>query len=298
MTGPGHSIGEASRRSGLPIATLRAWEQRYRVVVPHRNGGGIRRYDDAQVARLVRMRELVEAGIPPRRAAGLLDEAPGSRNQDRPPLLDHEALLAARTDVPALEAVLDQFFTLAPVEPVIDQWLLPSMHRVGLAWQAGEIDVAEEHLISAAVMHRLAALFSTTRARGPRVVVGLPAGARHELPALALAVCLRRQGVEVVYLGADVPAASWQAVLQRYRPPAVVIGATVGRDVTPATRAAEACRAAGTPHVFVGGRAAGRVAGATVLAGSLSASALRIAQAVQPGVGRGGFDTALMSTPR
>ena len=273
-----HAIGDVSRLTGLGIATLRAWETRYAVVRPHRSGNGIRRYDDEQVARLTRMRELVEAGIPPRRAAAMVDSA--RELEFVSPLYDHEALLRARTERGRVESVIADTFALASVETVIDQWLMPSLHRVGEAWSTGEIDVAEEHLISAAVMHRLAATFTAGRASGPRVVVGLPAGARHELPALALAVCLRRQNVDVVYLGADVPANSWPVVLHRFRPPAAVVGVTTLADVGAAQAAVRSCTGAGTPHVFVGGRAAGEVSGAIVLPGTLSGAAAVVAAAV------------------
>lgn len=275
-----HSIGDVSRRTGLGVATLRAWETRYDVVRPHRTGNGIRRYDDDQVARLTRMRELVDAGIPPRRAATMVDS---SRHPDNgSPLYDHEALLRARTERGRIESVLDESFALAPLETVIDQWLMPSLHRVGEAWATDQIDVAEEHLISAAVMHRLAANFTAGRASGPRVVVGLPAGARHELPALALAVCLRRQNVDVVYLGADVPANSWGVVLHRFRPPAAVIGVTTRGDVAAAQAAVRACASASTPHLFVGGRAAGEVTGAVVLPGTMSGAAALVTATVRP----------------
>lgn len=278
MDGAVHSIGDVARLTGLSIATLRAWETRYQVVSPHRSGHGIRRYDDEQVVKLTRMRELVEAGIPPRRAAGMVDES--DTGTVTSPLLDHDSLLRSRSERGRLESVIAETFALAPVERVIDQWLMPSMHRVGEAWASGDLDVSEEHLISAAVMHRLAAVFSTIRASGPRVVVGLPAGSRHELPALALAVCLRRQDVDVVYLGADVPARSWPVVLHRFRPPAAVVGVTTSADVGQARAAVEACLGAGVPHVFTGGRAASEVGKAVALPMTLSGAAAVVANAI------------------
>ena len=273
-----HAIGDVAQLTGLPIATLRAWETRYRVVEPHRHDNGIRRYDDEQVARLRRMRELVEGGIPPRKAAQLLDTTPGA-----PPvsaLLDHEALLRSPRDPQALEALIDRQFAQGKVETVIDQWLMPSLRRVGEAWSSGELDVATEHLISAAVMHRLAAFYAATRASGPRVAVGLPAKARHELPALALALCLRRLEVNVIYLGADVPAQSWQVVAHRYRPAAAVVGVATVADVDAGQQAVRACHAAGLRHVFVGGRAASGVDEAITLPGALSDAAAAIAATV------------------
>ncbi len=58
--------------------------------------------------------------------------------------------------------------------------------------------MAGEHFVSAAVHRRLADAFQSLPAGaggGPRVVVGLARGARHELGVLAFATVLRSRGV-------------------------------------------------------------------------------------------------------
>jgi DNA-binding transcriptional MerR regulator len=49
---PIYSIGAVSRMLGVPPATLRAWEDRYRVVVPERSASGQRLYTRSQVEEL------------------------------------------------------------------------------------------------------------------------------------------------------------------------------------------------------------------------------------------------------
>src|SRR5437016_4114976 len=49
---PIYSIGAVSRMLGIPPATLRAWEDRYGVVVPERSAGGQRLYTRSQVEQL------------------------------------------------------------------------------------------------------------------------------------------------------------------------------------------------------------------------------------------------------
>ena len=61
------------------------------------------------------------------------------------------------------------------------------------------------------------------RSSEPLVVVGLPPGSRHELGALAFAVAVRRRGVGVLYLGPDVPVASWVHVIEQNRARVAVI---------------------------------------------------------------------------
>jgi DNA-binding transcriptional MerR regulator len=49
---PIYSIGAVGRMLGIPPATLRAWEDRYGVVVPERSAGGQRLYTRSQVEQL------------------------------------------------------------------------------------------------------------------------------------------------------------------------------------------------------------------------------------------------------
>jgi DNA-binding transcriptional MerR regulator len=57
-----HRIGSVARLTGLSIHTLRAWERRHAVVTPQRTPGGDRRYSDADVTRLLLLKQLVARG--------------------------------------------------------------------------------------------------------------------------------------------------------------------------------------------------------------------------------------------
>jgi len=57
-----YAISVAAELSGTAIANLRVYE-RHGLVSPDRTGGGTRRYSDADVERLVRIRELLDAGL-------------------------------------------------------------------------------------------------------------------------------------------------------------------------------------------------------------------------------------------
>jgi methanogenic corrinoid protein MtbC1 len=98
-------------------------------------------------------------------------------------------------------------------------------------------------------------------AEGPRpVLVGLPPGARHEVAALAFATAVRRAGVPVLYLGPDVPVASWVAAVERTDARAVALGAVIADDVAAADGVVSALRAARADLVIaVGGRHAASV---------------------------------------
>lgn len=60
---PVYTISVAADLAGVPIPTLRLYEERG-LVRPERTAGGTRRYSDADLARIARVSELAESGIP------------------------------------------------------------------------------------------------------------------------------------------------------------------------------------------------------------------------------------------
>ena len=62
-------IGELSRRVGVPVESLRAWERRYGLLAPSRTQGGFRLYGEADVARVLAMRANLDRGMSAAEAA-------------------------------------------------------------------------------------------------------------------------------------------------------------------------------------------------------------------------------------
>ena len=67
-----YSISVAAELTGLPIPTLRLYEEKG-LVSPRRTDGGTRRYSRADLARISRVGELVEAGVTLAAVAMVLD---------------------------------------------------------------------------------------------------------------------------------------------------------------------------------------------------------------------------------
>src|SRR5665647_635063 len=71
---------------------------------------------------------------------------------------DSELVDAARDlDTARLAAILDDRFSRGSFESVVDEWLMPALRGVGVAWAAGDLSTAAEHLAAHAVLRRLAA---------------------------------------------------------------------------------------------------------------------------------------------
>jgi hypothetical protein len=311
-----YTIKQAASRSGVPEASLRAWERRYAVPAPRRTPNGYRIYDDDDVAAAATMRGLVQAGWAAAEAARAVRERavpvvapPGLQAADlvaadagssgpsatgTTPEGWGEAVAcmelflrsAARVDPVGVEESLDQGFALGSFEHVADSWLFPTLEAIGEGWVRGEIDVAAEHMVSYAVQRRLAAAFQAagSRSRGPSVVVGLPPGSRHELGALAFATAIRRRGLDVLYLGADVPAASWHSAVVTRAARAAVVAVVTPADRPPAAAVAQRLTA-DVPELVVasGGAAGARIApGVHTLASTIGAAAQELVDLVHP----------------
>ena len=265
-----YTIKEAAARTGLSIPVLRAWERRYGVVAPTRTPGGYRVYDEAAIGRLRAMRRLIDAGWSASTAAAAVvagDAGPASLVTDTqsaaafdPALTERLVDAAAALDSPGVERVLDDMFATGSFERVMDAQVVPGLRALGDAWASGRVTVAGEHLASNAVQRRLAAAFQASAVGDdaqPPILVGMPAGARHELGGLMFATAARRAGLPVAYLGADLPLAEWLAAVARTHAPAAVIGALLERDADSALEIGRELRKQNPELVIAyGGRAA------------------------------------------
>ncbi|MFL5710836.1 MAG: MerR family transcriptional regulator [Chloroflexota bacterium] len=284
-----YTIGQASARTGVSVQTIRAWERRYGVVAPIRTTAGYRLYDDAALRRLSVMRSLVTEGWRPSDAADRLRDPTvdletvsrvSSRDADerlsddlRPAHVAVTAFVdaARRVDGQAMERILDEAFATERFELAMGRVVFPALTGIGHAWSVGDLDVAGEHAATEAVGRRLARFFDAARTGGgpPQVLVGMPPGGRHELGAYAFAVACRRAGLDVLYLGTDVPVDSWLRTTRETVIPVVVLGVVTTADATAAAAVVDALAMLDRPPVCFGGGPAARdvrlLSGATEL---------------------------------
>lgn len=215
-----YTIKRAAEQVGVSVSTLRSWERRYGIGSPRRTESGYRVYDDRAVRELVIMQSLVAEGWSVRAAAEeTLQRALAPTTQATTAPDQTLVEVADSFDVAGLAALLDERFSTASFEAVVDGWLLPALHDLGSAWESGRVSVAGEHFVSYGVARRLSAAYEAAGGdaplsdTAPGVVLGLPPGSRHELGLLSFATAARRLGLSTTYVGADVPADAWQAAV-------------------------------------------------------------------------------------
>ena len=272
---PRHPVRVVHQRTGLPPATLRAWERRYGVVSPGRTEGGQRLYSDEDVERLIVLRALTDGGRPIRLVAGLAigdarsllaEDRQGGAAPAKPATsepLDRvgEALAHTRAlDGAALQAGLRRAALGAGAVPFLDEVLAPFLTEIGAAWARGDLGPAHEHLASETVKSVLSWLTDSVdqRAGGPTVVLVTLPGERHQLGARLAAAAATLEGWTVAYLGADLPADEVARAARAVDAAAVAVSVVLSPPSAETIENLLALRRGLPPavRVLVGGRAA------------------------------------------
>jgi methanogenic corrinoid protein MtbC1 len=125
------------------------------------------------------------------------------------------------------EHIMAQAFALYPVEAVCVELLQKGIAAIGDGWYEGDVTVQQEHFASALAMRRLEALLAAAPVptRAGRILAACPAEEIHTFSLLMITLMLRRNGWEVIYLGANVPLARMQATIASARPNLVIASA-------------------------------------------------------------------------
>jgi DNA-binding transcriptional MerR regulator len=253
----GLNIAAVAQRTGVAADTLRKWERRYGVLRPMRTAGGQRRYDESDLAVVRWLKARLEEGYRISEAAALLGV--GGDPASSPRELSELIVEAVRAgDAERLARLLDQAFALPQVEAALLRVVGPALDRVGAEWQEGTLDVAQEHLLSAAVRARLDGLLAEARGgvRGPVLLACAP-GERHELGLLMVAVLLHADGWRVAFLGPDMPLEETFALAGRIGAKVVCLSVAVAERFADLAGELDRRRPDGV-EVVLGGRAVTR----------------------------------------
>ena len=286
-----YTIKTVAARTGVPATTIRAWERRYGVVAPQRSPGGYRVYSDRDVRAVRRMAELVGQGVAAHLAAEQVraEEAPSSLPPPAPPAPGEagRALVGAARglDAAGVRAELDRAFTSGGFEEIVDGWLRSALEDLGEAWACGDLDVAGEHFASQAIRGRLLAALDQTPLRpgAARLVVAQASGVQHDLGLLSFAVAARRRGLDVRFVGGDVPQADVISAMTSSQATCLVTSVPQREDIEP-TRRLVAATLAALPTVLVvaGGRFQDEVSGALHLGHDVGPAARTLAERLEP----------------
>lgn len=222
-------IGELSRRTGVPEATLRAWERRYSLLRPDRSEGGFRLYADDDIARVRSMREHLDRGVSASEAARLaLDETDTSGVAPAEGLATELAAALEALDDVAAQTALDRTLATLTVAGAWREVLLPVMRDVGRGWEDDQAAIAREHFATNLVRGRLLALArGWDVGGGPRALLACAPEEQHDLGLIAFGLALRNRGWRITYLGPNTPLSTLAKAARLTGPALVVLSASL-----------------------------------------------------------------------
>jgi DNA-binding transcriptional MerR regulator len=131
-------IREIARLTGVNAVTLRAWERRYGLIVPHRTPKGHRLYSTQHVQRVMAILTWLNRGVSVSQVKQLLDthEAPAATAENdwdslRQTLQQAIGELAERR----VDEMFNQAMSLYPPRTLCEQLLLPLLEALEQRWQ-------------------------------------------------------------------------------------------------------------------------------------------------------------------
>jgi DNA-binding transcriptional MerR regulator len=132
-------------------------------------------------------------------------------------------------DETAANALMASMLAIYPFEQVSSELIVPVLWEIGKLWEEGDISVSVEHFASNFLRGLLTNLFHVTpeaKADGLVLVCCAP-GEAHEIAPLLLALCLRRAGLHVAYLGQSIETSGLLHTIKELIPALVCVSLTI-----------------------------------------------------------------------
>ncbi|UCE67033.1 MAG: MerR family transcriptional regulator [Candidatus Zixiibacteriota bacterium] len=232
-----HSIKAAAKLTGVPPYLIRAWERRYKAVIPERTSTNRRLYSDQDIERLILLYKATLKGESIGQVAGLsiaelreLNGENGIWNDNRynegnsnrfgeDKIISKYVELTEDLDRTGLYKILLESETRFSKNVLLEKIIIPFMHKVGDLWEDGSLKVVHEHLASAVVRSFLGELLISQKPpeSGPSIIGTTPVGQNHEFGAVISILSAISEGWRGIYLGSNLPAEEIAFGAEKYR---------------------------------------------------------------------------------
>jgi DNA-binding transcriptional MerR regulator len=209
-----YSIKDLEQLSGIKAHTLRIWEQRYNLLSPKRTDTNIRYYDDEDLKLILNVALLNDNGFKISKIVSM--ERPEMRDEvmrltERS--LTHDDQIHALTismiemDEERFDKILSTNILKLGFEQTMMNIIYPFMSKIGVLWQTGAINPAQEHFISNLVRQKLIVAIDVQihTNTGKKFLLFLPEGELHEVSLLFASFLIKNKGHKVIYLGQNTP---------------------------------------------------------------------------------------------
>jgi MerR family transcriptional regulator, light-induced transcriptional regulator len=224
-----YSIKDLERLTGIKAHTIRIWEKRYEIVDPARTDSNIRWYSDEDLKKLLNVSILNRNGLKISHIARLTNQQLNQKILEvvRPGsdyLSQIESLVVSMIELneDRFEKILNHSIIKIGFEESLYQVVYPFFEKIGLLWQTGAINPAQEHFISNLIRMKLCVAIDSlpmvSSESAKRIIMFLPEWELHEIGLLTYYYIAKKQGYKVIYLGQNVPLTDLFSVAQSIKP--------------------------------------------------------------------------------
>lgn len=222
-----YSIKDLEQLSGIKAHTLRIWEQRHKLLCPKRTETNIRYYDDSDLKLILNVALLNDNGFKISKIASM---SPIEMREEVVKLtersLTHDDQIHALTicmieiDEERFDKILSTNILKLGFEQTMLNIIYPFMSKIGVLWQTGAINPAQEHFISNLIRQKLIVAIDgqISHEGGKKFLLFLPEGELHEVSILFASYLIKSKGHKVIYLGQNTPKDDLISVYKLHEP--------------------------------------------------------------------------------
>lgn len=230
------TIKDLENLSGIKAHTIRIWEQRYNFLKPRRTATNIRYYTNDELKALLNIALLNKYGF----KISHIDQMNADEIKSRifslsDPLAVQERIVnelvqeMVGMEMERFEKTMNDYIVEKGMERTIMQIIFPFLEKIGILWQTGHINPAQEHLVSNIIRQKLIVAIETTIAalkKDKTALLFVPEGEHHEMGLLFIHFLLKKSGVKTIYLGTNIPLKDVQYICAEKKPDYIFIHLT------------------------------------------------------------------------
>lgn len=206
-----YSIKDLEKISGIKAHTIRIWEQRYKIIEPHRTDSNIRYYDDEHLKKLLNISILNRCGYKISNIARfnadelrekVLDVAQNIKDSDR--FIEGLVVAAIEMSEDKFTKVINRAFFKHGFENTFTTTIFPFYRKIKLLWQVGIVNLAQKYYICGLIKQKIMVAIDSVDvpANNDAVfVLYLPENELVEICLLFYYYIIKAKGFKVVYMG-------------------------------------------------------------------------------------------------
>lgn len=205
------TIRDIENLTGIKAHTLRIWEQRYQLMVPDKETGQHRTYNNEDLKQLLKISTLYHNGYKISKIAALTKDQVNKLALDTlvvkdPYELYVTQLVEAAIDFDELkfEQVMNTCILHYSFEKTIFRVVFAFLNKIGMLWMTGHVVPAMEHFSSELIRKKIMVALDGLKlqpANNMKVLLFAPEYERHELPLLMMQYILKKNNIRCVLFG-------------------------------------------------------------------------------------------------